>query len=185
MAFDPAFSYAVDPLNFLDAAGAIVERDIYDALQWRANLDGSEVLAKFKRIQLSQRHSQDYPLLIIQPATDTPTAINGGIAHQMTFDLEIFATKNIGGGDRQSDKIDDLTRELLRYYGATRQCLISAPDEDWAAFIPVGAKVGNKFEPFCTNAVFGELTEATEKAGLYCRSVAFELQLRFLEPQNA
>lgn len=182
MPFTPAFENFGGLLPILTAAKTIIERDFAEALVWRCGLDGSTPGDAYARVQLTQRHSQAYPLLIIQPATDTPTPLGSGGAQQAhVFDCEIFLTKAITSGNL-SDAIDDLAKDLIRYYDATVAAFISAPDADWIADFPAGSEVG-KLQPWCTNAVFGQLQQSREVNGLYLHSVAFELQVNLIEAQ--
>lgn len=182
MPWAPAFPDWGGMLPIMEAAKTIIERDVADALAWRAGLDSSTAGLAFTRVQLTQRHSQAFPLLIIQPATNAPQALGtGGVQQQMVFDVEIFITKNAASGN-PSDAIDELARELTRYYDATVMAFLSAPDSDWLANFPAGSDAG-KIEPWCTNAVFGQLQQSREVNSEYLHSVAFELQLRFIEAQ--
>lgn len=183
--FQPAFIDWSGPLPLIEAAKKMVVEKVGAALQWRANLDGSSPGKPYARVQLAQRFSDEYPLLIIQPATDVPERLGtGGVIHVMTFDCEIFVEKDCGikNGKKHADLIDDMTRELVRLYDATRMVFLSAPDAVWREFFPADNDAG-KFDPWCSNAVFGELTLSEERAGHYSRSAAFELLMRYSESQ--
>lgn len=169
-------------LPILEAAKTILARDFADALAWRCDLDGSTPGSDYARIQFTQRHSAVYPLLVIQPATSTPERLGaGGVQQRHVFDVEIFLTKSLVAAT-SADGVDDLARELVRYYDATVMALMSAADSDWEASLPAGADVG-KFDPWCTNAVFGQLEQSREVNGEYLHSVAFELQINVIEAQ--
>jgi hypothetical protein len=182
MPFTPVFANWAGMLPIQEAAKAIIEADFVDALAWRCALDGSTPGDAYARIQFTQRHSQQYPLLIIQPATDTPEPLgSGGIRQAHVFDCEIFLTRAISTGNL-GDAIDDLARDLVRYYDATVMAFLSAPDSDWVAEFPAGSEAG-KLQPWCTNAVFGQLQQSREVNGLYLHSVAFELQVNLIESE--
>lgn len=182
MPWTPAFPNFGGMLPIMEAARRIIDRDMTEALAWRSSLDGSTAGNPYARIQFTQRHSAAFPLLIIQPATDAPAPLgSGGLVQLMVFDIEIFVTAAIVSGDL-GQGIDDLARTLQRYYDATRMAFLSAPDSDWFADFPANEEAG-KIEPWCTNAVFGQLQQSREVNSEYLHSVAFELQLRFIEAQ--
>lgn len=184
MPFVSAFEKYAGMLPVLEAAKAIVERDIAEALAWRSGLDGSTPGPAYVRVQFSQAHSAEYPLLIIEPATDDGEPLGaGGIVQDMTLDCRIYITKALNSGDLQ-EKHADLTREIIRYYDATRMALLSAPDSDWREFFPASNDT-SKFKLFATSAVFALVEEgkAAEVAGQCLRSVGFELRVGFIEAQ--
>jgi hypothetical protein len=182
MPFVPAFDKWVGILPLQEAAKAIIEDNFTAALAWRCALDGSTPGSDYARIQFMQRHSADYPLLIIQAATETPLPLGtGGIQQAMIFDCEIFITKAITSGSL-GEQTDELARETVRYLDATRMAFLSAADSEWLAEFPAGADAG-KLKVWCSNVVFGQLEQSREVNGVYLHSVAFELQIRFIEAQ--
>lgn len=182
MAFTPAWTNWGGLLPVMEAARSIIESDMAGALTWRSGLDGSTAGSTYARIQHTQRHSSQYPLLVIQPATDTPAPLGTGGARQAhVFDVEIYLTKSIATST-PGDAHDDLVKELIRYYDATVHAFMSATDAQWTAHYPDDSEAKNgRIEVWCTNAVFGQLEKAKEIAGLYLHSVAFELQVRLTE----
>lgn len=183
MAFSASFTTWAGLLPILEAAKAIVERDIEEALAWRSGLDASTAGSAYSRIQFTQRHSQVFPLLVIQPATSTPELLGaGGVRQRHVFDVEIYLTKSLTPATSAAG-VEDLVRELVRYADATTMALMSASDADWAANLPDDADAG-RFEVFCTNYVFGQLQQSREAAGEYLHSVAFELQVQLIEAQR-
>lgn len=182
MAFVPKFPNYAGILPIQEAAKGIIIRDFVEALAWRCELDGSTPGANYARIQLSQRHSKDYPLLVIQAESSDPLALTGGIKQQHFFDCEIFVTKSIGSGNH-ADAIDELSKEITRYLDATKMAWESASQEDWQGNFPADSNSG-KVEVFCGDIVWGELEKAKEEAGLYSRSVAFQLRVSLIEAEG-
>lgn len=182
MAFVPTFTTWAGALPILEAAKTIIERDIEEALAWRSDLDASTPGSVYARTQFTQRHSQVFPLLVIQPATSTPTLLGaGGVRQVHVFDVEIYLTKSLTPATSATG-VEDLVRELVRYADATMMAWMSAPDSDWSANLPADADVG-RYEVFCTNFVFGQLEQSREVKGEYLHSVAFELQVSLIEAQ--
>lgn len=181
MAFSPIYPNYAGMLPVLVSAQEIIERDMADALAWRFGVN--PVGDNYARIQNTQMHSADYPLLIIQPATDDRDPLGvGGILDRQVFDVEISLTRSVDSGD-PVDAVSELTRDLIRYYDATVMCFESASGTDWTAnFLTEDAQ--SKVQVACTSAVFGQLQEAREIAGLYLRSMGFQLQVRFIEGQS-
>jgi hypothetical protein len=181
VAFDPIYPEYAGMLPILASAQEIIERDMGDALIWRFGVN--PVGDNYARIQNTQMHSSDYPLLIIQPATDDRDPLGvGGIVDRQVFDVEISLTRSIDSGD-PIDGVNTLTRDLIRYYDATVMCFESAPGADWVSNFP-GSEAQSKVQVSCTAAVFGEIQAAREVAGLYLRSMGFQLQVRFIEGQS-
>lgn len=184
MAFDPVFNVWAGMLPIMNAAKRIIEDDFSAALAWRCALDSSTAGADYVRVQFSQAHSQNYPMLVIQPAQSIPDLLGtGGIQQRHVFDVEIFLTRAISGGI--VDGINELSSDLVRYYDATVMAFLSATGAQWTASLPASHNV-DEIKPFCTNAVFGQPIEgsARESAGQYMRSCAFELQVELIEGQN-
>src|SRR5262245_37881208 len=180
MPWTPLFPTLAGQLPLLLNAKAIIERDFEDALDWAfgAGTPGPE----YARIQFTQRHSRLYPLLVIQAATSTPQPVDsGGMTQNHVFDVEIFLTRAISSGDL-SAQIDDLAKDVIRYYDATVMSFLSASSSDWRANFPSGDDAG-KVSVWCGNAVFGQLLQSEEAQGEYLHSVAFELQIRLIEAQ--
>lgn len=175
MAFNAKFDHWAGILPLLESARTIVERDFAEALTWRYS--PATPPASYARIQFTQRHSAQFPLLVLQPATSTPEALTGGVLQRHTFDCEIYLTSAAAA----SDDIDDLARDLVRYLDATTMVFLSAPASDWRANLPNDD--GGKVRVWCTNVVFGQLQQAVERNGLYLHSVAFELQIDLLEAE--
>lgn len=166
----------------LQNAKTIIERDQAAALVWA--FGAATPGANFARVQFTQRHSAEYPLLIIQAATDTPSELGtGGILEQHVFDVEIFLTREISVASSFADEVDTLAVDLIRYYDATVMAFLSASASDWTANFPNGGVDAGKVRVFCTNAVFGQLQQAKESAGKYLHSVAFELQVKLIESE--
>lgn len=183
MPFAASFENWAGLLPILEAARTIVARDMADALAWRCALDASTPGDDYARIQFTQRHSQQFPLLVIQPSTSTPELLGaGGVRQRHVFDVEIYLTKSLTPAT-SSTGVEDLVRDLVRYGDATTMALMSAPDDDWASSLPIGADVG-RFEVFCTNYVFGQLEQSKEAKGEYLHSVAFELQVQLIEAEQ-
>lgn len=183
MPWQASFSTWAGLLPILEAARTIVARDMVDALAWRCALDASTPGDDYARIQFTQRHSQVFPLLVIQPSTSTPELLGaGGVRQRHVFDVEIYLTKSLTPTTSAAG-VEDLVRDLVRYADATTMALMSAPDSDWTASLPTGADVG-RFEVFCTNYVFGQLEQSKETKGEYLHSVAFELQIALTEAER-
>jgi hypothetical protein len=182
MPFDPLFPYWAGQLPVLQSARAIVERDFVDALAWRCSLDGSTEGDSYARIQHTQRHSEKYPLLIIQAAQSAPAALTGGVRQQYVFDCEIFLTRDVGTGN-VGTLLDGLAADLIRYYDATVMCLLSADADDWTENFPTDSEDQGRPQVWCSNAIFGQLEESIARSGLYMLSVAFELQVSLTESE--
>jgi hypothetical protein len=182
MAWTPKYANRAGMIPVLQNAKAIVERDIGEALAWA--FGGGVPGDVFKRIQFTQRHSAEYPLLIIQAATDTPSELGtGGLLEKHVFDVEIFLTREISVSSNFADEVDALAEDLIRYYDATVMAFLSASASDWTASFPGGGVDAGKIRVFCTNAVFGQLQQAREVASKYLHSVAFELQVSLIESE--
>lgn len=177
MAFDPIFPNWAGILPILQNARTIIERDIEEALAW--SFGASTPGPVYSRIQYTQRHSRVYPLLVMQPATTTPEALNGGVLQRHVFDCEIYLTRSIDSGNL-SDEIDTLATDLIRYFDATMMCLLSAPASDWQTDLSDGQ---GKVRVWCTNGVFGQLFQSREAKGEYLHSMAFELQVDLIESE--
>lgn len=181
MPFSAIYPDYAGMLPILASAQTIIETDMADALTWR--FGSNPVGANYARIQNTQMHSEDYPLLIIQPATDDRDPLgSGGVTDRQVFDVEISLTTSINNGN-PIDAVNTLTRDLIRYYDATVMCFESAPATDWTTNFTSNTAQG-KVQVSCTAANFGELQEAKEVAGLYLRSMGFQLQVRFIEGQT-
>src|SRR5262245_13530498 len=128
MAWIPRFPNWAGVLPLLQNAKFIVGRDIAEALVWAFGITTPGPV--YKRIAFTQRHSQVYPLLVIQTATHTSSELVGGVVQQAIFDVEIFLTRAISGSN-PSDEIDVLAQDLVRYYDATVMAFISAKAADW------------------------------------------------------
>lgn len=182
MAFTPKITAYVGLLPLLRAAKKIIEDDFAAALIWRCSLDASTPGADYARIQTSQMHSRNFPLLTIQPAQDRPGEnVDEGIDQNETFEVAISLVRAITTGDPVA-QIDAQTADLIRYYDATRWALESATDAQWRQFFPASANAG-PVKVQCGEGVFRQLVEgsATESAGQYERSMDFELQVNFFE----
>lgn len=176
MAWSPAYPNLAGVLPILQNARAIIEQDFADALAWAYGVNESG--GPYARIQYTQRHSQAFPLLVIQPATSSPAATGqGGVLQSHVFDVEIYLTRAISAGN-PSDSIDQLPQDLIRYLDATMMAFLSAPASAWRTNL--GTDQG-AVGIWCTNIVFGQLQQAKEAAGNYLHSVAFELQVDLLE----
>lgn len=182
MAFVPKYPNYAGILPIQEAAKGIIERDFEEALAWRCSLDGSTPGANYKRIQLSQRHSKEYPLLVIQTESSDPVPLTGGIQQQHFFDCEIFVTKAVSTGNL-ADAVDELAKEITRYYDATFMAWESASQDDWQGNFPAGANA-SKLQVFCSDIVWSELERAKEEAGLYSRSAAFQLVVKLIEAEG-
>lgn len=176
MAFEPIFEHWAGLRPLLKTARTIIERDMEAALDWSfGDLEPGPVYA---RIQYTQRHSQAFPLLVLQAASSTPEPLSGGVLQRHVIDCEIYLTRSTQTGE----DIDTLAQDLIRYLDATMMCFLSAPATDWTAGFPAGADAG-KIRVWCTNIVFGQLQQATERSGQYLHSVAFELQIDLIESE--
>lgn len=182
MAFVPKYPNYAGILPIQEAAKGIIARDFEEALAWRCSKDGSTPGPAYRRIQFSQRHSKEYPLLVIQTESSDPVPVVGGIQQQHFFDCEIFVTKSVDGGNL-GDAVDELSKEITRYYDATFMAWESASMEDWQGNFPADANVG-KLKVFCSDIVWGELEKAKEEAGMYSRSAAFQLQVKLIEAEG-
>lgn len=175
--FTPIFPNLAGMIPLMAAAETIITEDFADALEWAYGAATPGPV--YARIQNSQRHSSDYPLLILQPGTDNPAEINGGIQQDSIFDVEIFVTKDVNAG---GSLVDDLIRDLIRYYDATRMAWMSAGGARWRANFPAGEDA-SKIRISCSNANFGQALPQRTKGGLYLYSVAFELRIQLTEAQ--
>lgn len=179
MAWEPVFPDYAGLLPVMQNAKFIIQRDIKDALAWAFGaLDPGP---EFVRIQYSQHVSAEYPMLVIQPATDAPVRIIGGILQSAVFACEIHVTASIDGDNDPTAQTDTLTETLMRYMDATRLAFLSAPTQDWRRNFAPG-NVG-KVETWVTNGVYGQLADSEVIDSTYLRSVAFELQLKFTESE--
>lgn len=183
MAFTPQIAAYVGLLPLLKAAKKIIEDDFEDALAWRCSLDSSTPGENYARIQTSQMHSRNFPLLVIQPAQDRPGEnVDQGVDQNQFFDVSIHIVRAIGGTVPPVEQIDAMAAELIRYYEATRWAFECATEAQWREFFPSGART-DRLAVRCAEGVFGQLIEgsAKESAGQYERSMDFELQIKFIE----
>ena len=176
MAFEPLFEDWAGIRPLLKTARTIIERDMEAALIWAYG--ESEPGPVYARIQYTQRHSQAFPLLVLQAASSTPEPLSGGILQRHVLDCEIYLTRATQTGE----DIDTLALDLIRYLDATVMCFLSAPAVDWTSEFPTGADAG-KIRIWCTNIIFGQLQQAAERSGQYLHSVAFELQIDLIESE--
>jgi hypothetical protein len=182
MAFQPIITNYVGMLPILQAAEQIIADDFAAALAWRCALDGSTPGANYARVQTEQMHSSKYPLLVVQPAQDLPDWLGtGGIQQRQLFDVEIFLTTSVDTGDPLA-QVRALTANLVRYYEATRWAFECATADQWTAFAPAGADI-ESVSVKCGQGGFVGIAPGTTKetAGMYARSMAFEMEVRFTE----
>jgi hypothetical protein len=125
MAFEPLFEDWAGIRPLLKTARTIIERDMEAALIWAYG--ESEPGPVYARIQYTQRHSQAFPLLVLQAASSTPEPLSGGILQRHVLDCEIYLTRATQTGE----DIDTLALDLIRYLDATVMCFLSAPAVDW------------------------------------------------------
>lgn len=179
MAWTPAFGDWAGLLPVLRNAKAIIERDIAEALVWAYGPNTPPATA-YSRIQFTQRHSREYPLLVIQAATDTPKALgSGGVEQEHVFDVQIYLTREVSTATNFGGEVDALAEDVIRFYDATVMAFLSASSSDWRANFPNDG--AGKVKVWCTNAVFGQLQVSTETGGKYLHDVAFELRVQLIE----
>lgn len=153
------------------AVKKIAQTDGAEAVGWASQaLEHQPSLEGFKRVQLSHRHSKDYPLLIVQPQfADTPWN-ERTIEGSYRFTVECFVV---------GEDPDALTIALLVYLLALYMLFLSAPRRAWVEFFPVGqvADVDVQMGPIA----FGQLGTSRESADLYVRDCAVQLTITLSE----
>jgi len=180
MPFNPIFSNLAGQLPLLQNAKRIIETDMKEALEWAYG--SSESGPEYARIQYSTRHSRSFPLLIIQPAGNNAGIFEqGGVDQQHSFAVSIFLADEDLTNDDQAGRISLLTETLIRYYDATMMCFLSATRAQWRQNFPgAGADQGG-VKVTVRNAIYGQIAQPREEAGVYIRSVNFELFIRLTE----
>lgn len=182
MAFEPKYPTYAGMLPILEAARGIAGRDFVEALAWRCGLDGSTPGPDFKRIQLAQMHSREYPLLIVTPSDTDPEPLGvGGVKQTHVFTVELTIEKSIKVDDALPEH-DNLVKELIRYADAAMMCWASAPSADWQLNFPGNSQ--SKVQVSSRNFIYGPLLNSKEEGGKYARSVTFELRVSLLESQG-
>lgn len=179
MPFTPIFPDLAGQLPLLQNAAAIIRANFKDALEWAYGVN--EPGPEYSRIQYSTRHSREFPLLIIQPAGNNAALIEqGGIDQTHSFSVTIALADQDINNDELPARIDALTQNTIRYYDATMMCFLSATRAEWRQNFPGSGKQGG-VHVSVRNAIYGQISRASEEAGVYVRSVNFELFIRLTE----
>jgi hypothetical protein len=178
MPWTPRFANYAGILPILQNARTIIERDIDDALTWSygSNPPGDT----FARIQFTQRHSDVYPLLTIEPAGTEFNEITGGVELVHTFAVSIFLTAAISKGNL-SQVIDELPQNVIRYIDAVTMCFMSASPADWRVNL---VSDQGKVTVSIGEITLGPLQEGLkEAAGKYFHSGLFGLTVGLTESE--
>jgi len=178
MPWTPRFTNYAGILPILQNARTIIERDIVAALAWSygSNPPGET----FARIQFTQRHSDVFPLLTIEPAGTEFSEIVGGIELVHTFACSVYLTQAVSSGNL-SQVIDALPQNVIRYVDAVMMCFLSASPTDWRA--NMGSDQG-KVTVSIGEITLGPLQEGQkEAAGKYFHSGLFGLQVSLTESE--
>lgn len=180
MPFTPLFPLLAGQLPLLLNARRIIEADMKDALEWAYGT--AEPGPVYERIQFSTRHSRSFPLLIIQPAGNNAGLYEqGGVDQQHSFAVSIFLSDTDETNDDQAGRISKLTEALIRYYDATMMAFISATPAQWRQGFPGSGAEQGGVKVTVRNAIYGQIAQPREEAGVYIRSVTFELFIRLTE----
>lgn len=180
MPFTPLFPLLAGQLPLLQNARRIIETDMKEALEWAYG--SAEAGPEYERIQFSTRHSRSFPLLIIQPAGNNAELLEqGGLTQTHSFAVSIFLSDTDLTNDDQAGRINALTEALIRYYDATMMCFLSATRSQWRLNFPGAGADQAGVHVIVRNAIYGQIAQAREEAGVYVRSVNFELLIRLTE----
>lgn len=178
MAWEPRLPNYAGMLPVLQNARAIIERDIGDALAWA--FGANPVGPTFARIQFTQRHSDVWPLLTIEPVDIDFVEIAGGLQLVHTFACAIYLTAEISKGNL-SAVIDKLPQDAIRYFDAVMMCFLSAPAADWRTNM---ASDQGKITVSIGDVTFGPLLQGEKEAdGKYLKSVFFGLEVSLTESE--
>ena len=178
MPFEPRFPNYCGMLPVLQNARAIIERDIADALEWAYGINKPG--APFVRVQYTQRHSDVFPLLTIEPGDIDFVEIDGGLQLVHTFACAIYLTAEISKGNL-SAAIDQLPQDVLRYFDAVMMCFLSAPAADWRQNMTSDQ---GKVTVSIGDVTFGPLQQGQKEAdGKYFHSVFFGLEVSLTESE--
>jgi len=108
--------------TLLDNVVRVIKENMEAELVEIANEYGSEILPNFEEVLIADKDNPDFPCIVVKPEEDDALKDNFRLAEGNIFDITIV--------ERQSDDLEQLTRDIMRRKKAVRNVLLNAEAND-------------------------------------------------------